>query len=111
MSNLFHGYPSGHTQANILAGPTVPKEVPTSLVVGVDHDLGVNPLVTPEVEGHDMCQQFQIGDRQFAKMRGWGGGEKLMRRVVVPAQPGGSGLPSIGGCVKRDMYFSPGDEK
>ena len=69
--------------------------MPASLVVRVNRDLLLLPLVVPEVQRDDVGKQLEIGDRQVLEMRGRGGGEKLVRVVVVTTQPWCLIFPSV----------------
>ena len=61
--DLSHGHPSRHLQPEIFSRPAVAKEVPASLIVRVNRDLLLVPLVVPEVQRNDVGEQFEIRDR------------------------------------------------
>ena len=58
--DLSSTHPPGHLESKIFAGSAVPKEVPTSLVICVNGNLGVLPQVTPQVESNDVGEQLEI---------------------------------------------------
>ena len=102
MVDLLHRDPPGHAQPDVFPGPTVTQQMPTGLVVGVDHNLLVCPLGRPQVEGHHVRQQFMVSDWQVSEVLGWGGRKILMRLVIIAANAGGVMLPSIRGRQLRE---------
>ena len=112
-ADLGGGEMPGHFEPDLVAGAAVLEEVEAGRGVGFSGDPVVGPGGAPEVAGHDMSEELEIGDVEVLEIWGGWAGDKFSGREIENADARETTSPAVRAGVHGDVggggEFQEGD--
>ena len=101
--NLQGGKMAGHLEADLVPSSAVLEEIKTCRGIGFSGDLMAVPCGAPKIAGHDVSEEFEVGDGEGLEVWRRGTGDKFIVGEVENADTWETIIPPIRAGVLGDV--------